>query len=482
LLGIEINRILAVTVIDQRILIAASVEYVWVYLTEPAHISKWNRGAKQLSMLTARADGVGTRRRCVNTRGQSVVEEITAWLPPYGYEYHVIDGPYRRLTGRLRLQSVPEGTQIQWIIDYELRGFLNGLRDRLGYRRQMRLQLADSLRGLRKMIEASGVRLDREKQAKVAMQADPGFAARLARSADPTRQSAPLPLPPEPLVTIGDDDLPELPPEPIVSMPTTVGTHEPTPSFVTIIPTAVPPTAKTKPLNERRPDPLVDDTKPRPPAGLQEAVAALTTIRPATVPVEQPPTPASGQTTVSAALVAPRLVDPTTQTVAPMPRIPAAPPPPMPPMPLAPAMPTVAPLSPISTDKPATPSIPIDSPTDNPEKEKYDMGEMSIWDVFGLDRPSERNKVQLDEVIASLQTPLPDRLPPISLPPASPEQVNIESFSTPPPPPLEAMHAIIGRIDREKPAAIGKSPIAIRHIVAPQHAKTTVKIRGSDGQ
>ncbi len=476
------------TVIDQRILIAASVEYVWVYLAEPAYVSKWNRRAKQMSMLTARAEGVGMRRRCVDTHGQSVVEEVTAWLPPYGYEYHVVDGPYRSFTGRLRLQSVPDGTQIQWLVDYELRGFLSGLRNQFGHQRRLRVQLADSLRGLRRLIEASGVRLDREKQAKVAMQADPGFAARLARSADPTRQSGVLSLPPEAIITVGDDDLPELPPEPVVSMPTTPGMPQPAPSLPTSIPTTAPATGKTKPLNEKRPEPLVDDTKPRPPAGLREALA---TIRPASAAAETPPTPASGQTTVSAALVAPRPIDPTTQTVLPMPRVSAAMPANLAPAvappaaassasPTPPSQSTPADL-PLTADKPIAEGAPALDTADKLEKpEKHDTGEMSIWDVFGVDRPSERNKVQLDEVIASLQTPLPGALPPVDLPPLIPKKLTSEASSTPPPPQFEPMHAIWGQFVMPAPTYSGKATVAVRRAVAPKHAKTTVSVRRND--
>lgn len=470
------------TVIDERVLIAASVEYVWVYLTEPAHISKWNRGAKQLSMLTTRADGVGSRRRCVSTHGQSVVEEITAWLPPYGYEYQIIDGPYARFTGRLRLQAVPEGTQIQWLIDYDLRGVLARLRDRFRYRRRMNGQIRDSLRALRRLIEASGVRLDLAKQAKVVMQADPGVAARLARRSDPTRQSAPLTIVPEPVISVGDDDLPDMPPEPSVSLPTFIAgaDADPTPSFVTVTPGSTETRAKTKPLTDNRSEPLVDDTKPRPPAGLREA---LTTVRPATRTTEMPtvvpgiaPTrPPVSPTTVSAALAAPRPVDPTTQTRAPLPVLPARE--------AIPPAPTLPPPTPEPSDWPAA----LPPPERAVRQEQYDTGEMSIWDVFGVDRPSERNKVNLDEMIASLQAPLPDNLPPLDVPPPAAERLNVAPIepaatSTPPPPPLEPLLAMLGRAQPEAPEAreplpLSKVSIRVRHMITPRHSKASVSVR-----
>jgi hypothetical protein len=38
-----------------------------------------------------------------------------------------------------------------------------------------------------------------------------------------------------------------------------------------------------------------------------------------------------------------------------------------------------------------------------PPTDKRDTGEISIWDVFGIERPSERAQAELEAVIASLQ-------------------------------------------------------------------------------
>lgn len=383
------------SVIDQRILVIAPVEVVWLYLTDPALVSKWHRGAKQVSTLTTKLTGVGMRRRCVDTRGRAVVEEMTAWLDNIGYEYGVIDGPYRSFKGRVRLQPVPEGVIVNWTIDYGLRGPLAGLRNLLSRRRMLRRQMADSLRALRRLIDASGVMFDPAKHAKVAMQADPGIEARMARINEPTR-TATTSFPARPIPIIGDDDLPDLT---VVSQPTSIPTS---------IPTAAPLAANTQTVvgtSASQSKATDDDTKPRPPKGLREAIEKLD---------QTDNLAAYGSPTVPASLVAPpRPSEPPTQTLVPGVTIPPRhtspapvnlPEPIKPPAPVskppevgkAPPKPEVLPDEPVP--KPSTPPPPVDS---------IDTGEMSIWDIFGIERPSQRNKAELDAVIASLQTPPP---------------------------------------------------------------------------
>jgi hypothetical protein len=107
-----------VPLIDERILIAAPSDVVWVYLSDPTLLIKWHRGCSTLSILSTSATGIGARRRCTDERGSTTIEEITAWLQNIGYEYKAIEGPHRNLRGRFRLQAVPEGTMVNWIVEY----------------------------------------------------------------------------------------------------------------------------------------------------------------------------------------------------------------------------------------------------------------------------------------------------------------------------------------------------------------------------
>jgi hypothetical protein len=457
-----------VTLIDQRILIAAPAEAIWQYLTLPNWLPKWHQGCKQVSLLSTRSGGVGARRRCIGADRSEVVEEITGWLDNIGYEYRVIDGPYRWFRGRFRLQPTAEGVIVNWTVEYIKRGLGSRLRDRLGGRRRVANQMAESLRALRKLVEKSGVRIDPEKQARYGMQRDPGFEARAARAGDVPRPEGAALRP----VVIGEDDLPAALP----TLPTPV----PEPSFVSQL-SSPPPPAPSLSASESSPK---ADTKPRKPKGLQEALERAGLMPPSSKGERYDPAKAL---TVPADLVAPKTPIPPAPSVTPPPAKPATltdlnnaptpprgvpippkresgtfapvpadtPPnretgalPPIPPVasipsrPSAPTPPrgiptpkretgTLPPLGPVpplakrdtgamnpvtKRDTGAMPAMPAVPPAANPPEGGpppgpkpttiHDTGELSIWDVFGVQRPSERTRTDLQTIIASLQAPI----------------------------------------------------------------------------
>lgn len=354
--------------IDQRILIAAPAETVWLYLTRSEYITRWHLGCKQLSILTTRSQGVGVRRRCTDVRGRSTVEEITAWLENIGYEYRIVDGPYRAYRARFRLQPAPEGTLVNWLVEYRRRGVFSGLRELLGGRRRTERLMVESLRNLRKLVERSGVRLDPERQARVAMQPAPDVAARAARGAQAMRAQVANTVPSAPLV-IGEDDLPE------PTMPTIV--HQPIaePSFVTKLSAVEHPPVSAD---------SAADTKPRKPKGLAEALQAGAARK-------DEPTWDAAARTVPVSLVAPKPppAEPTQalESTPPKPRtLPEIPPTP------ASGSPLPKPSAHESDAKPKPTTI-------------YDTGEVSIWEVFGIPRPSEKTRTDLHEIVASFITP-----------------------------------------------------------------------------
>ncbi|MBO9309730.1 MAG: SRPBCC family protein [Chloroflexi bacterium] len=362
--------------IDQRILIAASAETIWTYLTRPEHVTRWHLGCKQLSILTTRAQGVGVRRRCTDERGRSTVEEITAWLENIGYEYKIVDGPYRAFRARFRLQPAPEGTLVNWVVEYRRRGIFSGLRELLGERRRTENLMAESLRNLRKLVERSGARLDPERQARVAMRPAPDAAARAARGAQVTRAQA-VSTPPRAPIVIGDDDLPE------PAMPTRI--HQPVtePSFVTKLSAA-----------EHAPADPAADTKPRKPKGLAEALQATTVHRDTThkdTARKDEPTWDAAARTVPISLVAPK------------------PPPAGPTQALESTPPRPHTLPEVPPTPPQGSPLPKPSARERDTKPKpttlYDTGEVSIWEVFGIPRPSEQMRTDLHEIVASLIAP-----------------------------------------------------------------------------
>ena len=62
--------------------------------------------------------------------------EIRAWYEGLGYEYSYVERPpFKSALGRVRLQEIPEGTVVQWTLEYEIGGVLGGVRGALGVAR-----------------------------------------------------------------------------------------------------------------------------------------------------------------------------------------------------------------------------------------------------------------------------------------------------------------------------------------------------------
>ncbi|MBX3086309.1 MAG: SRPBCC family protein [Anaerolineae bacterium] len=514
------------SLIDQRILVVAPTDAVWTYLVTPSSMLKWNHLTRQLSILSTHPTGVGARRRVQDARGRTIVEEITAWLENIGFEYRMVDGPYRNLKGRVRLQAVPEGTVINWIVEYQLKGMLAGVREVIGFRRGYQRMMVESLRDLRKLVEASGVQLDPDKQARFAMQADPGVEARAARN---TPEGKPIPraervvLPPTerpaPKAIVIDDDAeldttllpavdaakpnsakpataevvaflkqqwakesddsapPAAPPasgSPAILHAFTPPTPAPVngappldqPSFVSKL--EAEPIAQTSsgvrieepPLNE-------EDTRQRKALqgvnhlpGLEPSPATPSEAMPA-VHIEEPPisledTPVSGTgrikvppaadavpaesgshqaLTVPISMVAPPepppAPAPTTQTMEVLPTpskpMPAALPP-SPPRPesLPERVPTppliMLPSKRVQIEDPDEASIPdSEAAIDAPAPTAYhDTGEISIWDAFGLESPTQRGLAVLNEVVAQARATAEQSAVPSEAKPAAP--------------------------------------------------------------
>ncbi len=416
--------------IDQRILIAATADIIWTYLTKPDYVTRWHLGCKQLSMLTTHTQGVGARRRCTDERGKSVVEEITAWIENIGYEYKVVDGPYRAFRARFRLQPSPEGTIVNWVVEYRRRGPFSGLREAFGGRRRTEARMVESLRALRKLVERSGARLDPERQARVAMQAAPDAAARAARGAEVIRTQELLAQQAKPLV-IGEDDLPEPP----ASAPTLV--HQPKPpadpSFVSKLSAVEMPSVAALPASSTQ-----ADTKPRKPKGLAETLQQKPSPKPPARPTGDDFVWDSSARTVPISLVAPppapaeptQALEATPPKPTPAPRtLPEIAPTPAAGLPLPkapvregdtpPAKPSTALPNPEKTASGRLAAVEQNAPAVPPEAADesakpttiYDTGEVSIWDVFGVPRPSEKTRTDLHAIVASFITPAEESLP-----------------------------------------------------------------------
>lgn len=177
------------TLIDQRILVPAPAHVVWAVLADSNQLPQWRVDCHTVSVLTPRQFGVGMRRLCTPERGRAHMEEIIAWYEGLGYEYHYIeDRRYTSWVGRLRLQAVPEGTIVQWTINYRNAGIIGRFLNRLGGKAQNEEDTTNSLRQLRRLLESQGYTANGETRRRQTLQPVPS----IVRSS-----TQPISVPPE---------------------------------------------------------------------------------------------------------------------------------------------------------------------------------------------------------------------------------------------------------------------------------------------
>ncbi len=167
------------TTIDHRILIPAAPDLVWNYISDITHNPDWQVDCQNVVFLTSRREGPGLRWRYSAPGGDRVVA-VTAWYNGLGYEYYFVDGvPFRENKGRLRLQEIPEGTIVQWTFHYELGGLFGGMRNALSLNRQTDHIIAESLRTLWQQMKQTGA-TSKAHEAKSLMRDAPDVSARSA--------------------------------------------------------------------------------------------------------------------------------------------------------------------------------------------------------------------------------------------------------------------------------------------------------------
>jgi ligand-binding SRPBCC domain-containing protein len=435
-----------VTLIDQRILINAPAEGVWQFLADPDKLTQWHAGYTNVSILTTQSIGVGTRRRCSLSTGKDVIEEITAWVDGLGYEYVVVDGgPYRSYQGRIRLQASPDGTSVQWTIAYQPKGLLGTIRDYLGGKRETAAMMAASLRQLRRAVDSLGLQFDEDYRARVGIQArltaneraqyqrryppPPEVEAALSANAVPPAATEVVPATAEPsfVADLTEDDVDEshtadTQPTPPPGLREAIAAQEAEPPAAA----PPPPTAPPEHAQFMRPAPAEAATEPPPPAPEPVALPPELIAPPPEVIAEPPPPdPKPAQEPK-------RPTPPRGIPAVPPPEVIAEPPPPAPEVvaeskrPTPPrGIPAVPPPAVITEPPPPAPDVVEESrrptpprgisrdelkatelspkPSLPPQTPVTDTGELSIWEVFGLKRPSEQDADVLNDLVQSVQ-------------------------------------------------------------------------------
>ena len=386
--------------IDHRILIPTSPERVWHFVGDLKRNTEWQSNCRSISVLTSTTKTQpGTRLRITPDRGREQVIEITAWYDRFGYEYVVTEGSsFRENKGTVRLQEVPEGTIVQWTFSYKP-GLLGG-----GNARAQESLIIDSLRGLYKLITKS--KEVETFQAKSLMRDDPGVEARATYrprhpygdtaegSAGRVKSVPRQPTRPQPPVTFSEPPvkLEDTKPRPVVVLDEpTVQQQTPAESISPVVPPAPVAYMPNSPVVE--PDFLIEEpTTPAIDVPSEKIVPVAGTpippmppvtftpppMTPVEVPVVQPinnPSPV--------VLEPPTAVTDTKQHVA-----------------------TQDPLSdtaskarqdtsPIAVAYPTPAEVPTVKPGLAPRRDKLtDTAKISVFDVFGLPKPSETQEIK----------------------------------------------------------------------------------------
>lgn len=360
--------------LDTRELITVSTATVWSLISNLTNNTVWQTDCRSVSFLTTHHVGEGVRWRSTTVSGRDMVYEITVWYEGIGYEYTIIDGsPFRESKGRLRLQDVPEGTVVQWTFSYEPIGILGSIKDSLSVRHKLEAQMVDSLKRLRKGIDRTMPKQE-ILEAKSLMRDAPDAEAR--KNYKPRHPSA---LSESPISdrTSAEVIQPTQPAGPAVTEPP-VTDEDTRPRVAAAVTLSV---GASNPINE--PDFLPSEgDRFKPPAGhvasmpLVEAVQALPLL-------DNPATDVEDDVTLENA---PHLSSVSAKEIKP----------PTPIIDLAEAsedtsiesIPTVAHIPAPSTILSGFDPIPLE------HLGKKDTSEVSIWEIFGVPRPSASQQMQ----------------------------------------------------------------------------------------
>lgn len=364
------------TLIDQRILIPAPIQTVWQIIADHHQLPQWRSDVTTVSILSTKSDTVGTRRRITPTGShKDIIEEITAWYAGVGYEYHLIQGStFKNFISRVRLQSTPDGTIVQWTIAFDIGGPLKRILS--GRRRRKRLEniTATSLRQLRRHVEQLGITLDQNYRDRRSIQKAPDAQYRAEYGAKLSAQGEQAP----PVAQSKRDSLAQTlaAEEPPVHIDDTPSVPKvPPPSFIT--------EALTTPLADEPDDGIPvseppisqEDTKPTSPVILDAEPQDATSIEAAVDKIPDDITSQHVENSVNG-------------KVATKPKRPSG-------LDKKIAKDSTAKLADEDTD-PSRRSIRSDLP---PPTAKRDTGEISIWDAFGVNRPKDELTATIDELL-----------------------------------------------------------------------------------
>lgn len=108
---------------SRTIEIAAPIESVFAFFTDPSKDPLWRSGVKEMSAEGAPAVGGIVHQAVAGPGGRSIVADIriTEYAPPVRYAFATIAGPVRPVGG-YTLTETPAGTSVTFALSAEVTG------------------------------------------------------------------------------------------------------------------------------------------------------------------------------------------------------------------------------------------------------------------------------------------------------------------------------------------------------------------------
>lgn len=393
-------------IIDHAIQIPVTPANMWALVSNPENNPKWQADCRSMSFLNSIRRGIGMRWRYQTANGKDQIAEITAWYEGLGFEYTIVDGTsFVSNKGRLRLQEVPEGTIVQWTFSYELGGPLSGLRNALSVRRSLDQNIVESLRNLFRVAKEQFKEANLA-ESKALMQDAPNVIER--SSYRPRHPSVLEEGKPRPSSVTPSREIPKVP-------------EPPAPDAIFQRPASLAPIIPEPPIvdEDTQPNPILSKTAA---AALEAPSLQMPNFSSAQSPVvEEVEADTSGE---MAAVAAPSLPPAPIEPPAPITPEPIAvtPEPPAPPPPSAPAVP--------AAPAPLTLSEPPLKTGDSNRLDKRDTATISVFELFGLPRPSMTQEMAAVAPAPAEPAPQAEAAPAPS--PAEPAPVEAATIVPPP--------------------------------------------------
>ena len=134
-------------------------EDVFAYVTDPSRFSEWQDAVVRAQMKSDGPPQQGSKlelTRRMGKREQTMTSELTAYDPPRGYAFRVLDGPVRA-RGKGTFEPVGDGRRTRFTFELDFDGHgIGKLLVPLVVRRQAEKELPESHRKRKERLESGG--------------------------------------------------------------------------------------------------------------------------------------------------------------------------------------------------------------------------------------------------------------------------------------------------------------------------------------